>query len=125
MQRISVLFPEPLGPINATTSRLCTSKSISLSTCLSPKYLLSLTVCKTSSSAIGLIDWDAASSVEGLLKESFVKLGLESMDTPYSLRSQTMGCSVKRSREYGTKYMHLYLVCQVWACLARAQYAST
>src|SRR2546429_7284315 len=43
-QRIRVLFPEPLGPITATTSLLRTSKSISLRTCLSPKYLFSLTV---------------------------------------------------------------------------------
>src|SRR5262249_16889068 len=39
MQRISVLLPEPLGPMMATHSPRRTGKSISTSTCRSPKYL--------------------------------------------------------------------------------------
>src|SRR5436309_12473612 len=55
-QRISVLLPEPLGPINATTSLLCTSKSTSLRTCLSPKYLLTLMAFMMISEGIGFME---------------------------------------------------------------------
>jgi hypothetical protein len=40
MQRRSVLFPEPLGPISATTSPLLSSKSMDFKTVMSPNRLL-------------------------------------------------------------------------------------
>src|SRR6266478_8841708 len=55
-QRKSVLLPEPLGPISATTSLLCTSKSTSLRTCLSPKYLFTLVALIMSSSSTPFVD---------------------------------------------------------------------
>src|SRR5947209_6477728 len=51
-----VLLPEPLGPINATTSLLCTSKSTSLRTCLSPKYLLTLMALMMISEGMGFME---------------------------------------------------------------------
>src|SRR2546421_10210841 len=57
-QRISVLLPEPLGPIKATTSLLRTSKSTSLRTCLSPKNLLTLIALMMTSSSTLLVIWD-------------------------------------------------------------------
>src|SRR6266567_5695389 len=57
-QRISVLLPEPLGPIKATTSCLRTSKSTSLRTCLSPKNLLSLMARMIISSSSPLVAWN-------------------------------------------------------------------
>ena len=54
-QRISVLLPEPLGPINARTSLLCTTKSTSFRTCLSPKYLFNLMALIITSSSTTLI----------------------------------------------------------------------
>src|SRR5437588_7572904 len=57
-QRISVLLPEPLGPISATTSLLRTSKSTSLRTCLSPKNLLTLIALMMTSSSTPFVIWD-------------------------------------------------------------------
>src|SRR5512139_3548576 len=42
MQRMSVLFPEPLGPQTTITSPRLTWRSMSLRTCGSPNHLLTL-----------------------------------------------------------------------------------
>src|SRR5205085_11655941 len=89
-QRIKVLLPEPLGPVRATTSRLRTSKSISLRTCFSPKYLLSLTARIITSSPTDKGE-DGGFPGEGVGRIPFVTIGSESINSSFTCCTAKFG----------------------------------